>query len=212
MAETDWTSFSDERHPGADETLAGAVVRNPVVQTLFVMLVVSTATWISAVVGFGRNLFVLSAPLATYPWTLVTSVYAHVGPGHLLSNAVVIVVFGGIVALSTTNLRFHLFFVVTGMVAGVVQIVALSHRGVPVGVLGASGAAFALMGYVLASNLFSKFVLDRLNIPTWVGLLTVAFVAAVLTIQYSGPGSAVIAHFTGAVIGLVTGRMRLLHR
>ncbi|KTG26427.1 rhomboid family intramembrane serine protease, partial [Haloferax profundi] len=164
-----------------------------------------------AFVGFGRNLFILTAPLGAHPWTLVTSVYAHIGLGHLLSNAVVLVVAGGLVAMSTSWARFHLYFIVTGATAGAVQVFALSLFGFPIGVLGASGAVFALVGYVLTSNIASKILLDRLRVPLWAVVLMIVVIALVLTMQYSAPGSALMAHFTGATLGLVAGRFRLLH-
>ncbi|WP_411966153.1 rhomboid family intramembrane serine protease [Haloferax sp. YSMS24] len=207
----EYRSFVEGTHPGADETLFEAIVRNPVVQTLVLMVVVSLATWASALAGFGRNLFVLTAPVVAHPWTLVTSVYAHVGPGHLLGNAVVLVVAGGLVAMSTSSLRFHLYFVVTGATAGVVQVLALSLFGLPIGVLGASGAVFALVGYVLTSNILSKVIFDRLSVPWWAVVLALVGIALVLTMQYSAPGSALVAHFTGATFGLAAGRYRLLH-
>ncbi|WP_231608440.1 rhomboid family intramembrane serine protease [Haloferax gibbonsii] len=208
----DWSrTGSAEVHPGAGETIAGGVVKNPVTQTLMLMFVVSTATWVSAFAGFGRNLFVLTVPLSAHPWTLVTSVYAHLGPGHLFSNAVLLIIAGGLVSLSTSAIRFHVFFVLAGAAAGSTQVLALHHRGLPIGVLGASGAVFALIGYILTSNLLSKFVLDRLDIPWWAATLGVVFVAALLTMQYSAPGSALLAHFAGAVLGLAAGRLRLLH-
>ncbi|ELZ84394.1 rhomboid family protein [Haloferax elongans ATCC BAA-1513] len=208
----EWSGF-EESHPGADETLVGAVLRNPVVQTLAVMVVVSVATWASTPFGLRREFFVLSAPLADNPWTLVTSIYAHAGLGHLASNAVMVLIFGSIVALASTPLRFHLFFLVTGVVAGSVQIVSMSFRGyVIAGTLGSSGATFGLMGYVLASNLFSKYVLDRLGLPMWLGILALLGASALLTSSYSAPGSALYTHFTGALLGLIAGRLRLLHK
>lgn len=207
----EYRSFGEETHPGADETLREAVAWNPVVQTLTLMVVVSVATWASAFAGFGRDLFVLTAPVGAHPWTLVTSVYAHVGPGHLVSNAVVLVVAGGLVATSTSWARFHVFFVVTGATAGAVQVVALSLFGLPIGVLGASGAVFALVGYVLTSNVLSKVIFDRLRVPWWAIVLALVAISLGLTMQYSAPGSALVAHFTGATLGLVAGRFRLLH-
>ncbi|KAB1185494.1 MULTISPECIES: rhomboid family intramembrane serine protease [Haloferax] len=207
----EYSSVVEEAHPRADETLTRAIVWNPVVQTLTLMVIVSMATWATAFVGYGRDLFVLTAPLGAHPWTLVTSVYAHIGPGHLLSNAVVLVVAGGLVAMSTSWLRFHLYFIATGATAGAVQVLALSLIGLPIGVLGASGAVFALVGYVVTSNILSRVILDRLSVPQWAVVLAIVGVALVLTLQYSAPGSALLAHFTGALIGLAAGRFRLLH-
>ncbi|ELZ79613.1 hypothetical protein C455_08512 [Haloferax larsenii JCM 13917] len=207
----EYSPVVNNSNPGADETLVGAIVRNPVVQTLVLMVSVSLATWVSVVAGFGRDLFVLTAPLSAHPWTLVTSVYAHIGPAHLFGNAVVLVVAGGLVAMSTSWGRFHLYFVVTGGIAGAVQVLALSLFGLPIGVLGASGAVFALVGYVLTSNILTKGIVDRLRVPRWAIGVVLVVVALVLTLQYSAPGSALVAHFTGVTIGLVAGRFRLLH-
>ena len=110
-------------------SLTGDVLRNPVTQTLFMMLVVTTATWLATFVG-EQTLFVLAPPILTPPWTLVTSIYAHASFGHLLSNALVILLAGGVVTLSTTWIRFHLFVLVTGVAAGVVQVAEIGRAHV----------------------------------------------------------------------------------
>jgi membrane associated rhomboid family serine protease len=121
------------------------------------------------------------------------------------------VVAGGLVALSTSSLRFHLFVLVTGVAAGVTQVAVFYVMGTPVAVLGASGATFALVGYVLTSNALSSAVTSWLQIPFAVVLVAAAFVAAALTIELSPPGSALLAHFVGAVLGLLAGHFRVLH-
>lgn len=189
--------------------LARVLVGNPVVETLVAMLVVSLATWAAALVGL-TGLFVLAPPVFSPPWSLVTSVYAHIGPGHLLSNAVVVAVAGSLVAWSTTRVRFHAFFVTTGVLSGLAHVWLGSLVGPSVGVLGSSGAAFALVGYVIAANPVSSTVLDRLRLPPRVTVLLVATIAGGLTLLFSAPGSALVAHLTGAVLGLVAGRLRLL--
>ena len=194
----------------ADETMGGAIARNPVVQTLALMVLVSAVAWIGMFVGYSR-LFVLATPLSERPWGLVTSVYAHLGPGHLLANAVIIAIAGGIVALSTSTLRFHLFFLTTGVLAGVVQVLVFHLQGTAIAVLGASGAAFALVGYVLTSNVVSQLVAGWLGISFRIAVVVFAVAAAWLTIEWSAPGSALLAHFTGAVLGLIAGHFRVLH-
>jgi len=59
---------------------------------------------------------------------------------HLTSNATIIVVAGGLVAISAGIVRYHLFFVTTGILAGVAQVAATDALGEAGGVLGASGA------------------------------------------------------------------------
>jgi uncharacterized membrane protein YjjB (DUF3815 family) len=41
-------------------------------------------------------------------------------------------------------------------------------------------------------------------------VVVVALAALVLTVLFSAPGSALVAHFAGAAMGLVAGRLRLL--
>lgn len=173
------------------------------------MLVVSLFTWAASFVGL-VGLFALAPPVLLPPWTLVTSVYAHAGPAHLLSNAVVVALAGSLVALSTTRLRFHLFFVVTGMLSGLAHVWITGLFGPSSGVLGASGAAFALVGYVISANPVSTSVLDRLRLPPRVLVVIAAVVAVGLTLLFSAPGSALIAHLTGASLGLLAGRVQLL--
>jgi len=183
--------------------------RGPVVQTLAAMLLASVVTWIGGAVGV-IDPFVLGAPVFDPPWALAVSVYAHAGPGHLLANALLVAVAGTIVGRGCSTPRFHLFFLGTGMLAGVSEVWVGLATGAPAGVLGSSGAAFALVGYVLAANPASGVVLRRLSGRAAVVL--VAAVALVLTVVASAPGSAFVAHFTGGVLGLGAGRFRLLHR
>ncbi|ADQ69000.1 hypothetical protein C499_06550 [Halogeometricum borinquense DSM 11551] len=182
---------------------------NPVAETLLAMLFVSVLTWTVSFIGL-VGLFALAPPVLAPPWTLVTSVYAHVGPGHLLSNAVIVLLAGTLVSMSTTRLRFHAFFVGTGALAGLAHVWLAGLFGVPSAVLGSSGAAFALVGYVLAANPASSAILDRLRLSSRAVIAIVAIVALVLTVLFSAPGSALIAHFTGAVMGLIAGRLQLL--
>ncbi|MFC6734011.1 rhomboid family intramembrane serine protease [Haladaptatus sp. DYSN1] len=192
-----------------NSSLSATFFGNPVVETLVAMTVVTFLTWVSFFTGLG-GLFVLAQPLLNPPWALVTSVYAHAGVGHLISNAIIVVLAGSLVAWSTTRLRFHAFFVTTGALAGVAEVLISGLLGQPTAVLGASGAAFALVGYVLAANPASTVLFDRLNLPPRVLVVLVAAAGLVLTFLFSAPGSALIAHLMGAMLGLVAGRMRLL--
>jgi len=69
------------------------------------MIAVSATFWFIGLFArpLAAFLFVLSTPASVHPWTLATSVYAHAGLGHLLSNALVVVVAGVPVAASTTR-------------------------------------------------------------------------------------------------------------
>jgi membrane associated rhomboid family serine protease len=162
------------------------------------------------------------------PWTVVTSVYAHANLGHLLSNAVALVLFGYAVAAATTRLRFHLFFLLTGIVAGLAEILltdllaetpVVSHLlgAAPMvdvsatgGVLGASGAVFALLGYLLASNRVVAGLGAVADVPRWAVYLAFLILAGVVTAATASQGVALVAHFTGLLLGLVAGWFNLL--
>lgn len=193
----------DRRSPG------GVLLGNPVVETLLAMLVVSVLAWGASLVGL-LGLFALGSPVWLPPWELLTSVYAHAGPAHLLSNAVVVAVAGTLVSLSTTRFRFHAFFVVTGALAGIAHVWASGLLGARTSVLGASGAAFALVGYVLAANPAAEALFGTLRLPPRAVIAVVAAIALALTLSFSAPGSALVAHFAGAAMGLVAGRFGLL--
>ena len=188
--------------------MSGTRSGSPIVETLAVFVVVYALQVVAAFfsVALLAGLFVLQPPLDSNPWTIVTSVYAHAGPGHLLSNAVALVVFGWPIARATTRLRFHVFFVATGALAGVSQILISETTGV----WGASGAVFALMGYLVAANRLSEAFAGLIEPPWWLTLLAFVVLAVVITVATGAPGVALVAHFTGLLVGLLAGRLRVL--
>ena len=201
---------------------------SPILDLLVVFVGVFALQFLVGLVDTVTGLFVLSAPLQENPWTVVTSVYAHANTGHLISNAVALVLFGYAVAAATTRLRFHLFFLVTGMVSGVAEIVLSDFLAespvvsdvvgfVPVvdvaatgGVLGASGAVFALLGYLLASNRLVAGLGAVADVPGWVTYFVFIVLATVVTVATASQGVALIAHFTGLLLGLLAGWVNLL--
>jgi membrane associated rhomboid family serine protease len=191
---------------------------SPILETLGAFLIVYVLQIVSAFADLVRTLFVLSVPLTENPWTVVTSVYAHAGPEHLLSNAIALIVFGWPVARATSRTRFHLFFVCAGALAGIAQVTLSSWLPLlpgiettpTVGVIGASGGVFALLGYLLASNRLSTSVGGIVSVPGWVTALVFVVLAVGITVATASPGAALIAHFTGLVVGLTAGRLNLL--
>lgn len=193
---------------------------SPLVETLALFVIVYALQLVAALFSLAllAGLFVLQPPLESNSWTIVTSVYAHNGLGHLFSNAIALVIVGWPIARATTRVRFHVFFVTTGALAGISQIVltdaAASVPAIGVtatsGVLGASGAVFALMGYLLAANRLSEGLAGLIDVSRWLTLLVFLVIAAAVTWATGAPGVALVAHFTGFLLGLVAGRMRLL--
>lgn len=186
--------------------------RSPTVETLVAFAVVFAAQQLVGVVSqaLAVGLFVLAPPVTARPWTLLVSVYAHGGVGHLVSNAVVLTLVGFAVERVTTRWRFHAFFAGVGMLAGLTQVVVSGVVGPGTRVLGASGAVFGLLGYLLAGNPVTDTVLGWLPLGDRGRIALLLALAGGMTLLTAAPGVALIAHFTGFVLGAVAGRARLL--
>ena len=184
-------------------------MRSPTLETLAVFLVVFALQGVFSLVGV-VGFFVLAPPLSTNPWTIVTSVYAHASVGHLLSNSLALVLAGLLVERRTTRARFHLFFVTVGAIAGIAQVVSTGLIGPATAVLGASGAVFGLFGYLLAGNVVAASLLDRVQLSARAQFGLFALAAVVVTVATGRPGVALVAHFTGLLVGLLAGAAGVL--
>ena len=190
--------------------------RSPTLETVVIILAVFGIQLVLSPLFGGlaaRHFFVLTPRFLVEPWTLVTSVYSHAGMGHLIGNLMWLIITGLLIERITTRIRFHTFFILTGVLAGVSQILVAPITG-SAGVLGASGAIFALAGYIITGNALSASLLDSLrrvvDNPNVIYIVLGA-VAVVLAFVMSGPNSAFTAHLIGLFLGLVAGHFQLLH-
>ena len=186
--------------------------RSPTLETLALFLVVFVAQALVGIVSrpLATGLFVLAPPISVQPWTLLVSVYAHANLTHLVSNAIVLVLVGFAVERVTTRWRFHAFFAVVGMAAGAAQVLVSDIVGPGTAVLGASGAVFGLLGYLLAGNAVTGAVLRRLPLGSRGRVALLVALAVGLTLLTARPGVALVAHFAGFVLGALAGRAHLL--
>jgi membrane associated rhomboid family serine protease len=183
----------------------------PTLQTLAVVGVVFLVQQVTGLLGpLQYALFVLDPTVFVRPWSAVTHVYAHANVGHLLANTVALALAGPLVAWRTSTVRFHAFFVVTGVLAGLGEVFLGVLFGPPSGVVGASGAIFALFGYLLTGNAVAAGLLDRLALSRRTQLALFAVVAVLVTLATASPRTALIGHAVGLGTGLVAGRLRLL--
>lgn len=204
--------------PGGIDTDVGEPERKhsyltgPTVQTLAAFGVVFLISQPLAFLfeGLFVGLFALTAPITLNPWALLTSVYAHFDLTHLLANSVALLLFGLLFERMVKPWAYHVFFVVTGAVAGVANVWAASALGSPVAVIGGSGAIFGVLGYVLAANSISQETVDVLRLSSGAQLLVGLVLAGVVTLLTAAPGVALTAHFVGFLVGLVAGRLELL--
>ncbi|MEF8791066.1 MAG: rhomboid family intramembrane serine protease [Haloarculaceae archaeon] len=184
--------------------------RSATVQTLLAFLGVFGLQAVAGLVGVGSAAFALSLPLEARPWALLLATYAHAGPAHLAANALGLLLVGPLVERGTSSARFHAFFAGSGGLAGLAEVLVSGLVGPSPAVLGASGAVFALLGYALVGNRVVGRVFDRVEVDRRLTLGLFVVVAAVLTAATAAPGLALVAHFTGLLVGLLAGRRRLL--
>lgn len=185
------------------------VSRSPTLTLVAVFVVVFLVQRVVGALGVPFA-FALAPPVGRQPWTVVTSVYAHLGVGHLVGNTVVLLLVGLYLERQTSRLRFHAFFLVVGVLSGLTQVWVTDLFGPPVAVLGASGGIAGLVGYLFAGNRVSDTVLSRMPLGPRTQLAVFVVVAGAVTVATAGRGVALVAHFTGLLVGLLAGRTHLL--
>jgi membrane associated rhomboid family serine protease len=143
--------------------------------------------------------------------TLVTSMFLHGGFLHLLFNMLFLWVFGSNVEDAMHPLGFLGFYVVSGMLAGVAQVLVASSAVVPI--VGASGAIAAVIGgYLLLYPRVRMLTVVIPPIVLWMPAWAVA--GGWGLVQFIGTwrslfapaglegGVAYMAHFAGFAVGL----------
>ena len=196
--------------------IAGYFRGNATYALLAAMWITFLAQWVALFVGgesLHNTLFVLQSNAIGNVWTWVTSVFSH-APGqlfHIIGNSIVILFFGPLVERAVGSRRFVGFFLGAGILAGLGHVLfAIATGAPPTGVLGASGAGFAILG-VLTVWRPNMQVLLFFVIPMKIKYLTwgIALISAVLVIQ-TGTGGvggiAHLAHLIGFAIGLAFGK------
>jgi membrane associated rhomboid family serine protease len=161
-----------------------------------------------------QTLFVLHPDNPEYVWTWVTSVFSHAPFGfyHILGNGIIIYFFGRLVEQQIGSKKFAIFFLVSGALAGLGQIAIQTVQGTSAGVLGASGAALAIMAFltVLKPDL-RVYLYFLIPVPIWAitgfyFLLSIAGSLNPMGAGLLGGNIAHLAHLIGLVIGLWYGQ------
>jgi membrane associated rhomboid family serine protease len=164
--------------------------------------------------------------LNPFSWiTLVSHQFLHGGWIHFLSNIWVLFIFGDNVEDRLGSGRYLIFYILGGMVAGILQVVMAPHSQVPA--IGASGAIAAVMGaYFLfyprarIITLIPIFIIPWfIEIPAVIFLgfwFVTQFFSGVLSLASAGGaaagGIAWWAHVGGFVFGLVLGKVFTIGR
>ena len=146
--------------------------------------------------------------------TIITAMFLHGGWMHIIGNMIFLWAFGPEIEEAMGPLRYLIFYLLSGMIAFLMQIAAMPHSTVPN--LGASGAIAGVMGAVLVTYptdqirtlvffaifVRTTFIPAALLIGVWFIIQLFNQVGAVADVQ--GGGVAYVAHVSGCIFGAIT--------
>jgi membrane associated rhomboid family serine protease len=143
--------------------------------------------------------------------TLVTSQFLHGGVLHLAGNMLFLWIFGNNVEDRMGPARYLVFYIVCGVLAGLVHFLSARTSGIPT--VGASGAisgvlgAYALLfpGARIHTLIILVFYISVVPIPAllWVGIWFVYQMIGSATQSAVGGGVAWFAHIGGLIAGAI---------
>jgi membrane associated rhomboid family serine protease len=139
--------------------------------------------------------------------TLLTSMFMHGSWGHIIGNMVYLLIFGDQIEDRYGHFKFLFFYVFTGVVAGVAQVLADPSSILPC--VGASGAIAGVLGayFVMypANTVRVLIFRDIIHLPAFIvlGFWGVMQVLGHFGNPTSGGGVAYMAHVGGFVAGVV---------
>jgi membrane associated rhomboid family serine protease len=193
--------------------------RFPVVTTS--IIVVNCIVFLLELMGgepFVRQWALVPADIAAghHLVTIITAMFLHGGWMHIIGNMVFLWAFGPEVEDAMGPVRYPIFYLLSGTVAFLAQVVATPHSTVPN--LGASGAIAGVMGAFLVT-----YPMDQIRTLAFFGIFfRVTFIPAVLLIgvwfviqlfnqvgsvaDVQGGGVAYVAHVSGCIFGAITAR------
>lgn len=154
--------------------------------------------------------------------TFVSSIFLHAGFMHLFFNMWFLSIFGDNVEAALGRIKFILFYLSGGIVAGLAQYFFLTGETIPI--LGASGAIAAVLGFYLVKfphHTVKTFIpyfraVTTIDLPSQI-VLGIWFLTQILNgtaslaIQTAASsGVAWWAHIGGFVYGLIIGKISLI--
>lgn len=128
-------------------------------------------------------------------WRFVTPVFTHAQLYHLVANLLSLIYLGSFIEKYLTKTEYLSLYLGTGIISEIATTIAYSlFRPEAIGI-GASGAIYGLMGFIITTVVDKK---DRLKV------LIVVIISAI-GVNLFIPNVGNVAHFAGLISGLVLG-------
>ena len=145
--------------------------------------------------GFTEQFILKSEDVMARPWILLTSMFLHAGPSHIILNMWALFMFGPMLEERIGSRRFLALYLVSGLMSAFLSSFFYSRA------LGASGAIMGVIGVVimLMPNLRILFYFF-IPMPLWIAGIIIAVLDAMGIIFPAGVGN--IAHLVGLAVGL----------
>jgi len=172
------------------------------------LLIINVIVYIIQVVGAGGNLLITDGPVTEMlsvkagdalraPWTLFTSMFAHLNLIHIALNMWILFLFGPLVEQRIGSKRFLAVYLVSGLLA------SFASSFFYFSAAGASGALMGVLG--MAIMLMPDMKVFMIPIPFPITLRTAGIIIAAMDILGVLPGVAHAAHLAGLSVGLIYG-------
>ncbi len=149
-------------------------------------------------------LSLVPAILFDRPWTIITYMFVHLTFDHLFWNMLFLFFFGMALEQRVGERMFLVIYLLSGIVAAVAQILALSGMDSFVPMVGASGALFGVLG-CLAIIAPEIRVLLFFVIPLSIRWAVVLYALVDFLSLGAADNIAHMAHITGLFVGLAFG-------
>lgn len=153
---------------------------------------------------FRENFYLWPLGMGMKPWQLITYMFLHGGPMHLLFNMLMLWMFGMELENIWGSQKFLVFYLAAGITAGLANLFIAPLFSTPGPTIGASGGVYAVL--VAFAMLFpNRYVYVMALLPVRAKYLITGFILLEVFNGVSGTmdGIAHIAHLGGAVIGAI---------
>ena len=145
----------------------------------------------------------------------VLGAFSHVGLEHLLTNIGLLIIFGAIPERRLSTRQFLTFLIAAGLLTTLVQVLEYILNGVTGGMVGASGASYAVVSFTLTTLYLTNTSDSKLNHTSRISFRPGVSAAALIIILGQlindftpflsiAPKASGVGHLTGMILGALT--------
>ena len=147
-----------------------------------------------------------------HPWTMITAIFLHLTPDHLIFNMLALLIFGTMLEKRIGNTSFAALFIVSGVIGNVGYLLTASNPMIPV--IGASGAIYGVVGTLAVLEPFQLVYIYGLMPLPMIGAAVLWGIGDFMGL-FSPSTIAHGAHLAGMLVGAIFGfilRVERSHR